>query len=131
MTYQDYTALKQRFVPTLHFNQAIYEEAVASAVSEDTAWLDAGTGWHILPSWRGEMERSLADRARIVIGCDADEASLQKHRTLRCLAVADLEQLPFAAESIDLLTCNMVVEHLQRPHAVFAEFARVLRGGAG
>lgn len=41
----------------------------------------------------------------------------------------DLEHLPFATESIDLLTSNMVVEHLDHPATVFSEFARVLRPG--
>jgi len=129
MTYQDYVRLKRRLVPTLQFNQAIYEEAVASAVSEDTAWLDAGTGWHILPPWRQEAERALVGKARLAVGCDVDEASIRKHHTLQYVSVANLEQLPFATESMDLITCNMVVEHLPRPHAVFAEFARVLKRG--
>lgn len=57
------------------------------------------------------------------------EARDSKHRTLHMLAVSDLEQLPLDAASVSLITCNVVVEHLRRPHAVFAEFARVLQPG--
>jgi len=127
--YKDYLALKKKIVPRLQFNQSIYEDAVAEHVSGDTVWLDAGGGKHIFPSWREEAERELVRKARLVVGCDVDEVSMRQHRTLRRLVVADLKKLPFKAGSVSLITCNMVVEHLPRPLAVFAEFARVLTAG--
>lgn len=129
MTYQDYVNLKRRIVPQLRFNQTIYEEIVAQHVSEGCVWLDAGTGWHIFPPWRQRFEQALVGKSRLALGCDTDERSLRNHHTLQRLAVADLERLPFATASMDLITCNMVVEHLYRPQAVFAEFARVLKKG--
>jgi hypothetical protein len=36
--YKDYVALKQRIVPQLRFNQAIYEDAVTEHVTEQTVW---------------------------------------------------------------------------------------------
>jgi ubiquinone/menaquinone biosynthesis C-methylase UbiE len=37
--------------------------------------------------------------------------------------------MPFADNSLDLVTCNMVVEHLDKPGRAFAEVARCLRPG--
>ena len=50
MKYEDYVALRQRIVPQLRFNQAIYEDAVTEHVTEETVWLDAGCGHHIFPA---------------------------------------------------------------------------------
>lgn len=44
-------------------------------------------------------------------------------------AVADLERLPFPAESFDAALCTQVLEHVPEPGRVIAEIARVLRPG--
>lgn len=124
-----YAEMKKLLVPGLRYSQDIYQEVVDRYVTEDTTWLDAGCGWHLLPPWKLEAEHALVGRARAVFGVDGDERALRKHRTLHMLAVSDLEQLPLDAESVSLITCNVVVEHLRRPHLVFAEFARVLQRG--
>lgn len=124
-----YTDLKKLLVPGLRYSQDIFEEIVARYVNEDTTWLDAGCGWHLLPPWKAEAERALVRRARAVFGVDGDERALRTHRTIHMLALADLEQVPLDTESVSLITCNVVVEHLRRPHLVFAEFARVLQPG--
>lgn len=129
MNYQDYVTLKNGIVPRLRFNQSIYEDAVAEHVGPETVWLEAGCGKRILSPWREEAERTLVRGAKLVVGCDVGVASIRKHRTLDRVAVADLEHLPFRTRSIDVITCNMVVEHLDRPGVVFAEFARVLKAG--
>jgi SAM-dependent methyltransferase len=126
LTYDD---MKHLLAPCLRYSQDIYEEIVNRYVTDDTTWLDAGCGWHVLPPWKVEAERALVGRARAVLGVDGDESALRKHRTLHVLAVADLEQLPLDAAGVSLITCNVVVEHLRRPHLVFAEFARVLQPG--
>lgn len=126
LTYED---MKKLLAPGLRYSQDIYEEVVNDYVTEDTTWLDAGCGWHLLPPWKLEAEHALVGRARAVFGVDGDESALRKHRTLHMLAVSDLEHLPLDAESVNLITCNVVVEHLRRPHLVFAEFARVLQRG--
>jgi SAM-dependent methyltransferase len=129
MSLKHYSWLKKTIVPRLRFNQEIYETFVSQHVSGQTAWLDAGCGKHVLPPWRGEAERALVSRARLVVGCDVDEPSLHEHATLKWRFAADLEHLPLKTGSVDLVTCNMVVEHLDRPTGALAEFARVLREG--
>jgi 2-polyprenyl-3-methyl-5-hydroxy-6-metoxy-1,4-benzoquinol methylase len=125
----DYAGLKRRIAPGLRFNQDLYEEALLPHVQPDTVWLDAGCGWHVLPPWRHAAERSLVERARLVVGSDVDLESVRKHRSIRRVHVAELTRLPLRSESFDVITCNMVVEHLDVPVAVFAELARVLAPG--
>jgi len=55
--------------------------------------------------------------------------SLRKHRTIGKLLRADLGALPFSSKSFDLVTANMVVEHVSDPVLQFSEIARVLRPG--
>jgi ubiquinone/menaquinone biosynthesis C-methylase UbiE len=125
----NYSWLKDRLAQGLRFNQDVYEEALAGAIEGTTVWVDAGCGRHLLPAWREDAERTLVARAAMVVGCDVDDVSLRTHRTIKRLVVADLEQLPLKMGSVTLVTANMVVEHLQNPELVFAEFARVLAPG--
>jgi SAM-dependent methyltransferase len=124
-----YFKLKAVLAPRLRFNQVIYEEALTGHVRPGTVWLDAGCGRRILPPWRGDAERALVSTCKLALGCDLDTPAMRVHRTLRRLVASDLAHLPFGSETIDLITCNMVVEHLDDPTAVFAELARVLRPG--
>jgi ubiquinone/menaquinone biosynthesis C-methylase UbiE len=57
------------------------------------------------------------------------EAHLVQNRLLDSAAVADGMRLPFCDDAFDLVTANMVLEHLEEPDAVFAEVARVLAPG--
>ena len=125
----NYFKLKSALAPQLRFNQVIYEEALAEHVRPGIVWLDAGCGRRILPPWRENAERILVSTSKLALGCDVDVPGMQAHRTLRRLVATNLEQLPFGTETIDLITSNMVVEHLDDPAAVFSEFARVLRPG--
>lgn len=129
MTLDDYVTLKRQIVPRLRFNQDVYEDVVREEVSADTEWLDAGCGWHILPEWRESAEHTLVAAAKVAVGADVTEQAIRKHRTLRRRVVADLDALPFRSASLGLVTCNMVMEHVDHPRKVLAEFARVLRPG--
>jgi len=128
--HRDYVRLEQRIAPGVRFNQDVYAECIESAVTERDVWLDAGCGRRILHMWRSiEDERDLVDRAKLVIGCDVDAPAIRLHRTVKRLSVADLTALPYRSGCASLVTCNMVVEHLEQPGRVFAEFTRILRPG--
>jgi ubiquinone/menaquinone biosynthesis C-methylase UbiE len=124
-----YWACERRLTPGLRYSQAHYEDALNEVVSRGASWLDIGCGHRVLPPWRLEAEKELVARAGRVIGADPDMASLLRHQTIRMRVLASLNSLPFAAESFDLVTANMVVEHLDQPEKQFAEVARVLRPG--
>ena len=89
-------------------------------------WLDVGCGWHCDWPWALEREKLLV-RAANIFGLDPDWQAIVRHRTIRKRVVGVIERLPYAGNSFDLVSANVVVEHLRRPHAAFAEVFRVLR----
>ncbi len=73
-------------------------------------------------------QRRAASGARFV-GVDIDFDSLKEY-PLVDRVLADLAALPFCDGAFDLAMCEEVFEHIERPHSVVAEAARVLaRGG--
>lgn len=115
--------------PGLRYSQSFYEDRLNALVGPGIDWLDLGCGHHILPLWRRKVEGDLVARTRSVTGLDYDLPSLRKHRSIRRLVRGDIGVLPFLGGSFDLVTANMVVEHLSNPERQFAEVARVLRPG--
>jgi ubiquinone/menaquinone biosynthesis C-methylase UbiE len=124
-----YWWLERRIAPGLKPSQEVYEEALAERVGPTTRWLDLGCGNRVLPDWRRDAELHLVGRAALVVGTDYDLSSLRRHRSIRCRCRSDASRLPFVDDSFDLVTANMVAEHLEDPASVFAEACRVLRRG--
>ncbi|HMF58364.1 MAG TPA: class I SAM-dependent methyltransferase, partial [Pyrinomonadaceae bacterium] len=124
-----YWKARDVIAPTLVFSQQIYEQVLGDYVTPETDWLDLGCGWKILPDWREQVERSLVARCKSVVGIDYDMLSLGKHRTISRRVRGDITRLPFCDASFDLVTANMVVEHLDAPAVQFAEVHRILRPG--
>jgi ubiquinone/menaquinone biosynthesis C-methylase UbiE len=119
--------LERVLLPGLRWNQEVYATWLRSQVDGTTQWLDAGCGHRLLPPDFEALERELIQKAKLVIGVDQNMDSLHRHKTLRRRTCASLEGLPFADHSFDLVTCNMVVEHLPNPSHTLREFGRVLR----
>lgn len=110
-------------------SQFLYAEMLVSALPDATRWLDLGCGHQFVPSWvpAGDIER-LAGRMT-VIGLDADLGALRQHHDLSLKAAADIERLPLADGTFDLVTANMVLEHVSSPDRLFADVTRVLKPG--
>jgi ubiquinone/menaquinone biosynthesis C-methylase UbiE len=78
------------------------------------------------------MDREQFDvvgESRLVIGMDYDLPSLHKHKAIERLLVGDVSRLPFPDQTFDLVSANMVVEHLTDPAASLAEIRRILKPG--
>jgi ubiquinone/menaquinone biosynthesis C-methylase UbiE len=120
--------LEARITPGARSTQYRYAELLESLLNSRSDWLDVGCGHAILPDWIPDQDRLIA-RAGNVVGFDYDQPSLKKHKQLHCLVAGDINRLPFARESFDLVTANMVVEHLVDPAIALLEIARVLRPG--
>ena len=73
--------------------------------------------------------RALDLSAWTVVGLDLDAAAIARHPQLRHRVIGNGQQLPFESNSFDLITANMVVEHVAEPTKLFLEMTRVLAPG--
>jgi ubiquinone/menaquinone biosynthesis C-methylase UbiE len=124
-----YWKLEQRIAPGLRSSQDAYKDALDRRVTAGMRWLDLGCGNAVLPAWHRAREQGLVARCSLVVGLDRYLPSLTKHATIAFRACGDISQLPFADASFDLVTANMVVEHLADPAAQVREIRRVLAPG--
>lgn len=116
-------------VPGLQYSQHHYEDRLLHWIPRGVSWLDVGCGRRLLPSWREAGERELVSRANELVGIDLDLGSLHDNTVAHHRVFGPIDQLPFSGESFDVVTANMVVEHLEHPAEGFAEVARVLKPG--
>jgi SAM-dependent methyltransferase len=124
-----YRTAQRLIIPNLKYSQTIYEEALSKATASAECWLDLGCGRQLLPPWRLEQERALIRRPKICVGLDYDYDSLEKHLSMRNKVRGDISRLPFGDDSFDVVTSNMVFEHLKDPETQLREIFRILRPG--
>lgn len=101
-----------------------YAELIAEHLHRGARWLDAGCGSRLLEENLDSLEDWLVRRCGLIIGMDP---CLRGHRNIQLLVRGSLYALPFADRSFDLITCNMVVEHLANPLGAMSEISRCLR----
>jgi SAM-dependent methyltransferase len=115
-------------IPLTGAKWAAKSEAYAGLIAEhllpDSVWIDAGCGNRLLEDDMDSLENWLAVQCKTMIGMDLTVTS---HRSITRLAQGSLYHLPFADNSLDLITCRMVVEHLEDPAKAFRETHRCLR----
>jgi SAM-dependent methyltransferase len=112
-----YWRMRDRIAPHLEFSQAIYERVLDDAVRMQR-WLDVGCGHNLLPSWRAPQADRLVRSVRQLVGVDYDHA-----------VRADITTLPFRDGCFDVVTANMVLEHVKDPDQLLSEICRVLVPG--
>lgn len=124
--FEIYWATRRLIAPNLKYSQYLYEDELKNHVQSHMRWLDLGCGHSILPQWRIEVEKRLFNICAQVTGLDFDLPSLKAHQTILRRVQGDIGKLPFRDQSFDLVTMNMVVEHLNDPDHQFGEVRRVL-----
>jgi ubiquinone/menaquinone biosynthesis C-methylase UbiE len=128
-----YWAALRLLAPGLRNSQYTYKEVLRSYARPGVAWLDLGCGHQLLPDWMPSSrveEQELLSQAGIFVGIDADVPSLRRNDHARHLVVGDIEILPVRGEAFDLVTANMVVEHVGAPRNLLHEVHRVLKPGS-
>jgi ubiquinone/menaquinone biosynthesis C-methylase UbiE len=127
--YKFYWKLQPLLARGLNDSQQEYEEVLNQYCVGASKWLDLGCGHHLLPPWRYEQEKALIDRSKFIVGIDYDHRSLIKHRTIENRLRGNISKLPFPDNTFDLVTSNMVFEHLDAPAEQLKEIGRVLTKG--
>lgn len=115
--------------PNLKYSQYHYYTHLKHIVPSGCRWLDVGCGHQIFESWMLPEEQELSSRAQILIGIDLNWDGLSKHRTIKQRVLGNIQRLPFASDSFDVITANMVIEHVSAPDDVLLEAYRLLRPG--
>ena len=108
--------------------QAHYARFLVERLDGVSRWLDVGCGRQVVPPDKMSLEeqRACFGKVPFLVGIDVDQAILQ-HPLLKARVIGLCGALPFAADSFDLVTANMVVEHIQDPSTFLADIYRVLR----
>lgn len=124
-----YWRIQARIAPALLNSQYHYFEMLKASLDGSTRWLDLGCGHHIVPPWMKVDEPGLVNGLELGVGVDLDEASLKLHRGFQNRTICDLRFIPFSEGAFNLVSANMVAEHLEKPEEVLREVWRVLEPG--
>ena len=117
-------SLQRSMLPQLVWNQEFYGRRILNHVKPGFRWLDLGCGKRLLCGGLEELEEKLSHFSFVGLDPSFESLRAQKYGVPCVQGVA--EQLPFKSGYFDLITSNMVIEHLQSPHVVFQELNRVL-----
>lgn len=124
-----YWKMTDWIAPGLVNAQRKYLNTLSEHLAPGTRWLDLGCGCQVVPDWIPEADKirsDLKDRCAWAVGIDCDQRSLAKNKMMPRRILGEVGRLPFEDGSFDLVTANMVVEHLEHPEQAIREVRRVL-----
>ncbi len=123
LTWEERKQLEERWFPEARTRMwARLRQTLTAAIHPAARVLDAGCG---KGSW---FLRSHLGQARLIAGIDVVRPPTH---ILDAFVQGTLETLPFPDGVFDVVVCNDVIEHLERPYESMAELARVLRPSSG
>jgi len=100
---------------------------VSKLVLPGINWLDVGCGRSILPE-NPKLAKVLASRCGFLLGIDPDH-SVNQNELLHARAAVPIEQLQ-TDRRFDLITLQMVAEHIANPESAVSRMAGLTRPGA-
>lgn len=110
-----------------HHSQDVYRATLDRIITPNTRWLDIGCGHTVFPEWMGDSvdaQKKLLSRCELARGCDpADD---RPHVAGLTKSVYQGERLPLEDGCFNLVTANMVAEHVRDPIGFAREVGRVL-----
>jgi 2-polyprenyl-3-methyl-5-hydroxy-6-metoxy-1,4-benzoquinol methylase len=118
---------QKTFAPGLRYSQYEYRDALLPVLAGKSSWLDIGCGHQLFAEWMREDQIDAFARCKMSYGIDLDFEGMKKHPDLKYKCMASGYNLPFPAESMDVISANMVMEHVGEPDRLLHEVHRVLR----
>lgn len=111
-----------RWYPSFVTGGTLYTNLLAQLLNPSSVVLDAGCG-------AGGLIGIFSGKVARLIGQDINVAALAANTLLNERIAGDLTNIPLADQTIDVVTAEFVLEHLEHPRAAFASIARVLKPG--
>ena len=127
---ETYWKLEKLIVPELTSSQYRYKDVLfASLPDRKFAWLDLGCGHQVFADWMTQEQQTMVEKAGLAVGVDQDIPSLKAHGGLHLKVCGDISVIPIKDASFDIISANMVVEHVSDPDKVLNEVRRLLKPG--
>jgi SAM-dependent methyltransferase len=101
---------------------AIVSDLVEISLRDGSVVLDAGCGH------RSSIPDHFSERVQ-KIGIDRVLKDIRNNKTIDWGICSNIDNIPLKDESVDLIICNMVFEHLEEPQIAFSELSRILKKG--
>jgi SAM-dependent methyltransferase len=124
--YNFYFRAEKVIAPSLRSSQYAYYDALRAQLGPSSRWLDLGCGHQVIADWMTHEQDAVVAQSKLVAGIDLDWDGLRKHAGIKRRVFGDLSRLPFSSGSWDVISANMVIEHLQDPLGVLREVHRAL-----
>jgi len=130
-----YNNLLAKIIPSLTSPQYKYLNLLSNFLSSQKLpaikWLDLGCGHMLIPKWIPDEKfhkyRNFTSNSKLFLfGIDVQLSSLNGNTDIKNKIIGDIIHLPFKSNSFDLISANMVVEHLDNPDFLFKEIHRIL-----
>ncbi len=126
LVYRMYWKAETAIVPGLRSSQFCYCEKLRPLV-RGAVWLDLGCGHQVFADWMTKEQAELIGGCKTAYGIDLDWIALRAHLDISNKVFGDLAGLPFEGASMDVVSANMVAEHLREPEIILREVHRVLK----
>jgi SAM-dependent methyltransferase len=126
--FKSYWKAETLLVPGLASSQYCYYQKLRLIV-QNRLWMDLGCGHQVFADWMRAEQTEVLASCRKAFGVDLDWTGLRAHQGLSNKIFADLGHLPVQSNSMEVVSANMVAEHLLEPAAILREVRRILKPG--
>jgi ubiquinone/menaquinone biosynthesis C-methylase UbiE len=129
LAFRFYWRAEKLMTPRLRSSQYTYYETLRDFMRRGARWLDMGCGHQVFGSWMEREQAEVISSSKTVVGIDMDWIGLRAHPGISKKVYGDLSSLPVRSQSFDVVSANMVMEHVSDPERLLSEVHRVLAPG--